>query len=551
MQKKRKQIIEELRSEISTNQFLQSARANLGLMLQWKKTIYQQRLQQLPVDAISEFESLKKKMTVSEIRLHFPHLFLLFQMREKLQEILGLIERKLREYSIETDPTLESNKQSVIKQRLFNCLDDPKLGLVALGSNASHRFIRNLLVNRIYSLKNGYRQFVSVFSNILLLGPAGVGKTFIARLIAYVMSQLGVVLFENLLEVTTKSFIGETLNSTAVQTSLILIEALDRVLFFDEAYEIGCFPKNSGDVRSAAVTEIVKWMDDNIGLSIIIAAGYEKEMKQCFLTSNPGLERRFMDTIKLSRYTTAELVNMLQKQISDKLDQKNMFSPIETQYLLSRIQQMQDYVDYDLLAFQAGDIFNMSSLFIRHIMAAPHKKWKKGDFENNCFFLDKMFSDFIHMKLGKQPKYLQNQRILQKSEKSIPPNYSKKCVIMLNGKRNEQCIVLFKKQKCIIQWADIKNGKKTITSRNMVWTRSLYRRFNSLFNKVFQYSQPDSNELLSSIDLINDTQTTIEWNDHKIQMNKHRWNELPIHCQLKWGQWFELVLYIRSVCLLT
>ena len=50
---------------------------------------------------------------------------------------------------------------------------------------------------------------------------------------------------------------------------------------------------------------------------MVIIAGYENELKECFFSYNPGLESRFIWRYKTDKYTDGELKDILIKKIRE------------------------------------------------------------------------------------------------------------------------------------------------------------------------------------------------------------------------------------------
>lgn len=227
----------------------------------------------------------------------------------------------------------------------------------------------------------------------------------------------------SLLEVTTGSFIsGSAASESIMKTNLILIDALERVVFFDEAYEMGCVPK--GDVRSLIMTELVKFMDTNKGLSVLIPAGYEKNMTDCFLTANEGLPRRFLDSFKLGRYSLQDLTHMFVRQVSEKMpENQSPFSPHELNTISKLLQTMLEYKDIDLFAYQAGDILNLSTVFVRCYYSEFKHPWQDGDVANNSHITMKAFREYLTIK---KVKLSCIERILNPSSNSHSTTLSRK-----------------------------------------------------------------------------------------------------------------------------
>ena len=135
-------------------------------------------------------------------------------------------------------------------------------------------------------------------------GNPGTGKTTVARIIADVYRETGVVKRGQLVETDRSGLIGEYVGQTAVKTNKIVDAALDGVLFIDEAYSLVQGGQN--DYGREAIATLLKRMEDDRDRLVVILAGYTEEMRE-FIESNPGLRSRFNRYINFPDYSVAEL----------------------------------------------------------------------------------------------------------------------------------------------------------------------------------------------------------------------------------------------------
>ncbi len=140
-------------------------------------------------------------------------------------------------------------------------------------------------------------------------GSPGTGKTTVARIIAGIYRDLGILKKGHLVETDRSGLVAEFIGQTAVQTNKIIDSALDGVLFIDEAYSLAGGGEN--DYGKEAISTLLKRMEDNRDRLAVILAGYTKEMKQ-FIDSNPGLQSRFSRYIEFPDYTAAELLQIFE-----------------------------------------------------------------------------------------------------------------------------------------------------------------------------------------------------------------------------------------------
>ena len=150
-----------------------------------------------------------------------------------------------------------------------------------------------------------------------LMGPPGVGKTTVAKVLADIYKSLGFLSKGKLIVATREDLVGQYLGETALKTRSLLEFAKGSVLFIDEAYSLGntC---NADSYTKECVDTLVAFLSENTKDFVCIIAGYEKELKQYFFDSNPGLDRRFPWKYSLEPYKPSELSTIFVNNVKGK-----------------------------------------------------------------------------------------------------------------------------------------------------------------------------------------------------------------------------------------
>lgn len=163
------------------------------------------------------------------------------------------------------------------------------------------------LYNYIHIQKMRERQGmtpVGISYHCLFTGNPGTGKTTVARLVAQIYHELGILKKGHLVETDRSGLVAEYMGQTAVKTNKIIDQALDGVLFIDEAYTLA--EGGNGDYGKEAIATLLKRMEDDRNRLVVILAGYSENMSR-FIMTNPGLKSRFSRCIQFPDYTASEL----------------------------------------------------------------------------------------------------------------------------------------------------------------------------------------------------------------------------------------------------
>jgi len=179
--------------------------------------------------------------------------------------------------------------------------------------------VKNAIRRKIQSLKIAEeRRKQGIASDakrlhLVFKGNPGTGKTTVARLVGEIYRDLGLLRRGQVVEVGGRDLVAGYVGQTSILTNERVDEALDGVLFIDEAYQLNRGGEN--DFGQQAIETLLKRMEDERERLAVIVAGYPQEMDE-FLATNPGLESRLATEVIFEDYNPEELYAILQQRLA-------------------------------------------------------------------------------------------------------------------------------------------------------------------------------------------------------------------------------------------
>jgi len=139
-------------------------------------------------------------------------------------------------------------------------------------------------------------------------GNPGTGKTTVARILGRVFCGLGLLDQGHTVETDRSGLVAQYAGQTGPRTHERVDEAMQGVLFIDEAYSL--ISEDGQDAFGVeAVQALLKRMEDDREHLIVVLAGYPDPMQQ-LLRSNPGLSSRFQRTFTFPDFSAVELLKI-------------------------------------------------------------------------------------------------------------------------------------------------------------------------------------------------------------------------------------------------
>lgn len=230
----------------------------------------------------------------------------------------------------------------------------------------------NIMLQIMYMLQGFHNDEMM---HTALLGPPGVGKTTVAKILADIYKVLGFVSRGKLIIVGREDLVGQYLGETAIKTRNVLEASIGNVLFIDEAYSLGN-TERMDSYSKECIDTITKFIGEHPKNFICIIAGYPQQLQECFFDNNPGLDRRFPWKHTLEKYKPSELCAIFRTMIDKagwKLKKSTQQKSINIQSIFEDNSQ--------LFPNNGGDIQNLiNACKMAHgkrVFGGDRKSWKK------------------------------------------------------------------------------------------------------------------------------------------------------------------------------
>ena len=224
-----------------------------------------------------------------------------------ISDLLDLIEKYPNDKHIEYNINMKSLHN--IKKPLTEL--NNMIGMGSLKEN-----IVDQLLFYIQNLQSDNNNKNSDFMHTVIYGSPGTGKTEVAKIIGEIFSKMGILTKGTFKKVTRSDLIAGYLGQTALKTKDVITDALGGVLFIDEAYALGNDEKRDSFAKECIDT-LCEALSDHKDKLMVIIAGYETELNDCFFNYNQGLNSRFTWRFKTDDYSGADLYNIFIKKVLD------------------------------------------------------------------------------------------------------------------------------------------------------------------------------------------------------------------------------------------
>ena len=385
------------------------------MVMQAYATAIPQDYHSLGIDPANSFIMAAAQNTVTESRITFPYKHQELYLSMMLEELSLYIEQTEYLDLLHDSCTFIASLDDIITEeevQFLNTLDQKKSlalcyyskgeeinkksqartsnsAIVSLNSLIGLRSVKKEISSlcnfvKIQQLRKDRGMNTAKISyHTVFTGKPGTGKTTVARIVAQIYKDLGIIKKGHLVETDRSGLVGEYIGQTAPKTNQVIDSALDGVLFIDEAYSL--VQNSENDYGHEAIATLLKRMEDDRDRLIVILAGYSEEMEK-FINSNSGLRSRFNRYIDFPDYDGEELFeifvsnlkkheyvatanaksvvkNHLNNIVKNKTDNfgnaryvRNLTEKILTQQA-NRLSDMQTFEDHDLERITADDVY--------------------------------------------------------------------------------------------------------------------------------------------------------------------------------------------------
>ena len=202
--------------------------------------------------------------------------------------------------------------------------------------------------------------------HMMFTGNPGTGKTTVARILARILKEEGVLRKGLFFEVHGRSLCGSFVGHTAPKTSAICRDAYGSVLFIDEAYSLYT-KETERDFGREAIHTLIAEMENHRDDFCVILAGYKKEMHKMF-EANSGLESRIAYELEFPNYSRDELEEIFYSMMNGKFEYSDSLREVAHHFFETLPDTMLDSEEFS------------NARFVRNIY---EKVWGKAAYRRN------------------------------------------------------------------------------------------------------------------------------------------------------------------------
>ena len=226
---------------------------------------------------------------------------------ENITDLIKLTE----EYPLKIDTEYNIN---------MTALHDIKIPLQDLNNMIGMDKLKDSIVDQILYFIQDFHRISNAksqdFMHTVIYGPPGTGKTEIAKIMGRIFSNMGVLSRKYFKKATRADLIAGYLGQTALKTQDVIKECIGGVLFIDEAYALGN-PEKRDSFAKECIDTLCEGLSDHKDNLMVIIAGYEAELKNCFFAYNQGLDSRFTWRFNTDDYNYQQLYLIFKKKVND------------------------------------------------------------------------------------------------------------------------------------------------------------------------------------------------------------------------------------------
>ena len=156
---------------------------------------------------------------------------------------------------------------------------------------------------------------IPIALNMQFVGNPGTAKTTVARIMAGILYENGLLKFRDVVEVGRSDLVAKYVGQTAIKVKEVFQRADGKLLFIDEAYSL--VENWEGEFGDEAINTIVQEMENRRDRVVVVFAGYPDKMEE-FFQRNPGLKSRVPFKISFKDYSAEELLKITELEAAKR-----------------------------------------------------------------------------------------------------------------------------------------------------------------------------------------------------------------------------------------